>query len=369
MEETPPLGQITDDLPPDTAPGPAIAPAGATPLISGPLSVGELLDRTFRILRARFGILILSAGIVLVPLGILSALLTGNFMTSYFDFVEVAMLNPDAPPDVAISQLMSGMGSYFGSMLVLYILSIIGNTFVSLIAIYHAHAELHNGPRDLRSGLRAARPHIWRLIGLYIVRGLAIGLITLAILTVIALVFGLFALIFGLGLNATDGSGPAGIISMVALVGAVIVAYILVLFVLFAPGLYLSARWLAAIPALMLERLGPIAALRRSWHLTQGHFWRSVGVMLLLTLIGTLALSMPVVVVQQIATLLMPDQLQLIFIFSTVSGYLLSVLWQPLFMIGLVLLYYDLRVRREGYDVQVRVEQLEQQLRDQSTGA
>lgn len=379
MDPNPPTHPTPDVPPPDAgspqapsptpSPTPPSAPVGTLPLITGPLSVGELLDRTFRILRARFGVLILSAGIVLIPLGIISALLTGNFMTGYFDFLEMAVANPDMPPDVVLSQLLGSMGGYVGSILLLSILSVIGNTFVSLIAIYHAHAVLHNQPSDLRSGLRAARPHIWRLIGLYIVRGLAIALLTLAILTVIFLFFGLLVVLFGLGLNATGGDGPASVIGMIVLIGAIFVAYILVLIVVFAPGMYLSARWIASIPALMLEQLGPVAALRRSWHLTQGHFWRSVGVMLLLTLIGSLALSMPVAVVQQIAAFLMPDQLQLIFIFSTVSGYLLSVLWQPLFMIGLVLLYYDLRVRGEGYDVQVRVEQLEQQLQEQNAGA
>ncbi len=341
--------------------GPADA-SPATPQITGPLGVGELLDRTFRVLRARFGVLILSAGMILIPLGIISALMTGTFMTGYLDFLEMAIANPDAPSDVMLSQMLGSMGSYLGGLLVLSILSVVGNTFVSLLAIYHAHAVLHNMPSDLRSGWAAARPHIWRLLGLYIVRGLAVALVTLAILVVVFLFFGLLALLFGLGLNASNGDGPMGVVGMIALVALILVAYILVLLVIFAPALYLSARWVAAIPALMLERLGPVAALRRSWHLTQGHFWRSVGVMLLLTLLGTLALSMPVAVVQQIATLLMPDQLQLIFIISTVSGYLLSVLWQPLYMIGMVLLYYDLRVRREGYDVQVRLEQLEAQL-------
>ncbi len=47
----------------------------------------------------------------------------------------------------------------------------------------------------------------------------------------------------------------------------------LLLFVL--PGIYLAVRWSLALPIVALERLGPVAALRRSGELTAGAFWRA----------------------------------------------------------------------------------------------
>ena len=49
---------------------------------SRPLSLGDLLDRTFRVYRARFGVLTLTAAVLLVPVGLITGALTGQFMIS-----------------------------------------------------------------------------------------------------------------------------------------------------------------------------------------------------------------------------------------------------------------------------------------------
>ena len=41
--------------------------------LSGPMSVGDLLDRAFRLYRARFGVFLLTAAIFFFPAGIISA--------------------------------------------------------------------------------------------------------------------------------------------------------------------------------------------------------------------------------------------------------------------------------------------------------
>ncbi len=73
--------------------------------ISGPLTLGDLLDRAFRIYRARFGLLILTSAIFLVPLGILSGISSGVIMTSYFSLLSEMMQNPGASPDTAALDL------------------------------------------------------------------------------------------------------------------------------------------------------------------------------------------------------------------------------------------------------------------------
>jgi len=51
---------------------------------------------------------------------------------------------------------------------------------------------------------------------------------------------------------------------------------------LIVPGLLLSTIWFVALPACIVERLGPTASLRRSLQLTEGHRWKVFGLMLLL---------------------------------------------------------------------------------------
>jgi hypothetical protein len=65
---------------------------------------------------------------------------------------------------------------------------------------------------------------------------------------------------------------------------------------------------------------------------------------------------------QQIAVILMPSQLALITVISTSVSYLLNLFYQPFYATGIVLFYYDLRVRAEAYDVALRVAALEAEL-------
>jgi hypothetical protein len=55
---------------------------------------------------------------------------------------------------------------------------------------------------------------------------------------------------------------------------------------LIVPGLLLSARWSAAGPLLVLDRLGPIASLERSNDLVRGRTWSVVGAGVVVTLLA-----------------------------------------------------------------------------------
>ena len=47
---------------------------------------------------------------------------------------------------------------------------------------------------------------------------------------------------------------------------------------LVAPGVYLLVALSMALPALVLESKGPIEAMKFSWHLVRGHWWRTLGI-------------------------------------------------------------------------------------------
>jgi membrane-anchored glycerophosphoryl diester phosphodiesterase (GDPDase) len=115
-----------------------------------------------------------------------------------------------------------------------------------------------------------------------------------------------------------------------------------------------------------VEQLGPIEALRRSWQLTNRHVWRSVGYVVLLSILSAIVISLPLSVLQQFFLALTPFPMEVTFAISSAVGSIFSVIWQPLYAAGVVLLYYDLRVRQESYDLALRVEQLEVELRDES---
>jgi hypothetical protein len=56
-------------------------------------------------------------------------------------------------------------------------------------------------------------------------------------------------------------------------------------YVFVVPGVFLTVAWSAAVPALMVERIGPILALRRSWELVRGYWWTIFGAIVIAVLI------------------------------------------------------------------------------------
>jgi membrane-anchored glycerophosphoryl diester phosphodiesterase (GDPDase) len=127
---------------------------------------------------------------------------------------------------------------------------------------------------------------------------------------------------------------------------------------------------LAFVPAaIVLERLPVRAAIARSWRLTRRSFWRVFGILLLVAAmiyIATQIVSTPVSLVLFLSTSLVdptgassssPDALLGAMTGTTVAVYAVTSIVQG---IGLVvqsatssLLYLDLRMRREGLDLQL----------------
>jgi len=120
------------------------------------------------------------------------------------------------------------------------------------------------------------------------------------------------------------------------------------LILLILPGV-LAMLWLLLTPSVVvLEGLGGMKALKRSKALGQGYNWRNLGIILLLQVLS----SIPFV----LFALLMPNAL------GQFGGRLLFVALQsltgPLTVVVIVLLYYDLRVRKEAYDAAALAEDL-----------
>jgi len=100
----------------------------------------------------------------------------------------------------------------------------------------------------------------------------------------------------------------------------------------FCVGLYLMVRWSFILQVALLERLGPLAAMSRSSALVKRNWWR---VMNMTIIIGVITVGISII----LGTV------------PTIGPTLGSILSTPVFAIGLTLLYYDLRARKEEYDL------------------
>ena len=150
---------------------------------------------------------------------------------------------------------------------------------------------------------------------------------------------GLFGAAVGLTVLAIAAFGQSG--------GALLLLIIPV-------ALYLAVlvytRWLFAAPIVILEQAGPRAALRRSWWLVKGSTPRVFGITLLVGII-TGILGAAVTALLNVATQFGDANVQLIL--TQLAQLIVSVLIQPISFIVVVLLYYDLRIRREAFDIEM----------------
>jgi hypothetical protein len=85
-----------------------------------------------------------------------------------------------------------------------------------------------------------------------------------------------------------------------------------------------------------------------------------MGYLVLLGILSWIVTTLPLTIIQFVLTAALPlDNIGLVSGISAGLSSIFTVLWQPLNVAAVVLLYYDLRVRKEGYDLALRVERLE----------
>src|SRR3954447_6667324 len=116
-------------------------------------------------------------------------------------------------------------------------------------------------------------------------------------------------------------------------------------------AIFLAVRWSVAMPALLLERRGPVSALGRSWNLVGGFWWKVFGTLLIVYLLVTvLSLAAGAVLGGVLAAITSVDSLLGLAAQQAVTV-LVQVFTLPLFAAVTIVLYVDLRVRKEGFDL------------------
>ena len=114
---------------------------------------------------------------------------------------------------------------------------------------------------------------------------------------------------------------------------------------------YFFARFAAATSAIVLEDVGVDKALSRSSALTRGLKWhvlRTYLIMFALYMVLGVGLMMVIALTQSV-------------VITTVSQTLLVIVGYPIVGLTEMLLYYDLRIRKEGFDIEVMAGALDAQ--------
>lgn len=262
------------------------------PPVLRPLSVAEILDTAFRLWRRNFGTLVSITAVVYVPLAVVEVVLAAVLAGVG---VAVQAAGPGAVPGRGIA------AAAFGGTLLL--------TAVAAIAVALVYAAL---------AVAVSRYYLGRTV--------TVGDAYACVMPRLGSLLATWLLVF-----------------VVVAIGAMLCVI---------PGIYLAVVLAFAWPLVVLEDRSPTDAMSRSAELVRGYWGRVFVTMLLLSLI--------VVVIQWAITAPVNLIGQAVFGGGALSlgvAQLVSVLVQmivlPLSVTGLVVLYYDLRVRKEAFDLQL----------------
>ena len=125
-----------------------------------------------------------------------------------------------------------------------------------------------------------------------------------------------------------------------------------ILFCLFPLWIWIGIGWSVVMPIMFIENAGLIPALGRSWRLVEGRWWRTFLMFLLifiLVYVARLALD-AFIVLGQVVLQIVLSSVAVGWIFAAATAVVDSIV-TPLIQIAIVLIYFDLRVRREGLDL------------------
>jgi hypothetical protein len=269
-----------------------------------PLQVGEILDASVKVYLKNARVLIGLAALVVVPVQILSSTILLNTVSSGSEvpgsfprlgsFGSAGSVRPIHP------------AASIGSTFVVGILGWLANLLVTAACVKAVSDTYLDQPTSTGASLRFAVRRLGSLVWMDI--------------------------LLGLGL----------VLAFVALI---------------VPGIWLYAAWAVATPALLIEgKRGP-SALGRSRRLVRGRWWPTAGVLLVSTLLVTVVGGAFSGVL--LAFLLSGGHSAVTrVIVSSLGSGAAAILTRPFQAVVVTILYYDLRVRHEGYDVELLAEQL-----------
>jgi hypothetical protein len=116
------------------------------------------------------------------------------------------------------------------------------------------------------------------------------------------------------------------------------------------PAFVVSTFFVVVAPALVIEQLGPVAAMRRSIRLVRPMFWRALLISVLAGVIGWFV-DNALGTVPQLAALMIGTGWA--WPLLAVGEIIASMVTLPFVAIVAILLYYDARIRAEGFDLQL----------------
>ncbi len=305
-----------------------VAQPGIIPL--RPLTVGELFNGAFQAVRVNPQTMFGFAFAIMAVVGLVQAF----FASSSTSSLTRALTSGDT------DDLVYSLGSSMGS-LVTDGLTLLATAFLSgmlALTVWDAVLGRKSSPAD------AWHRFSPRFVPVLLAT-LLIGIIEFVAIVVVLLVFMIpfFLVIVNTASARSYDSASAGIGGAFALIFLMVVALIVI-------ACFLTVKFAFTSSAVVLEGLGPVDAMKRSWSLSKGSFWRILGRIWLIGIVTGLISAVLGGIVGAILGVgaAAADSVGMLVAFSAFLSALLSAVVIPVQSSFYTLMYLDERMRKEN---------------------
>jgi len=287
-----------------------------------------MVDGAIRLYRTHFVTLITISAAILGPIGLIELIAAAAL--GPLDLESLMVVEADASLSEVFAPLvplytvfgLTGLLSFFGSVIV---------QGASITALTQAYQGLEpDAQTSLRAGVRRFLP----LTGATVLVGIgaASPLIASLLLTMLAVM----------------AAGTVGLLAIVPLG-----------FLGLLGTVFLVTRWTVAPAAVIAEQRGPLQSMGRSFRLVRGRFWPVLGAVVLAYLLYFVVSQVIGTVISMLsfADVLGGESISLVP--SVIGSILVSIVSAPFVAAMITIIYFDLRVRKEGYDLELMARDLE----------
>ncbi|WP_235563951.1 hypothetical protein [Arthrobacter sp. Soil763] len=295
-----------------------------------PLLFGEIVDGAFQAVR-RNPAAMLGAGVIAQALGSVTTAVVRSGV------VSTGPLGPWLESLAPADAVSLGLGVAGAAMLLSLLAILLSVVMQGFMAVPVARSLL-NRPTGFRQMWTLARSRTGALLALAVVLVLgAVAAVALAVAATVAVV------------GLLDRSAGVLLVILFPLLAVVL--------------LWLAIRFQAAPSAIAVEELGAFAGLRRSWHLTGGHWWRIFGITLVVGLLVGVITQVILIPVNLLGQGLggtvfaqggdAGDQAvnAAVVVLGTVVAALVAAVGFAFQTSTVALVYLDLRMRKDGLDL------------------
>ncbi|MGE5323674.1 MAG: hypothetical protein ACM3SW_12460, partial [Actinomycetota bacterium] len=235
--------------------------------------------------------------------------------------------------------------------IVLVGLWLVGYALATGASVY-AVTRVHLGhSASIAEAYKLMFPSTGTILGIVVLEFLAIAAAVIAVMMVLSIPLIL--------LGVVSASRPPAAPALLA--GLVVLLFIPPIIALV---LFLAAKLSLAVPAAVVERLDVIESFKRSWSLSKGSVLRLILVLVLAAIISFAlgaALSIPYFIGIALAvTSKDPSRLLPFVIWQYIADFISRSVAFPIATIAVTLIYYDERVRKEAFDLQLMMEAIGQ---------